>query len=194
MPEVGQWIASYGYGVVFLGTLLEGETVLLAAGYAAQRGLLDWRVVVGLACIGATLGDQLAFALGRWKGMALVSRFPALAQRVPAVHRLLERYHVSLILVIRFLYGFRIAGPVILGTTRLPMLRFSALNFLGALLWSFTVAGAGYFFGVALESLVADVEEVEFTAAALLLLAGFAFGWWLSRRATRSRPPDRESG
>ncbi|MDE2344254.1 MAG: DedA family protein [Betaproteobacteria bacterium] len=194
MHEIGQWIASYGYWVVFLGTLLEGETVLLAAGYSAQRGLLDWRLVVALACVGATLGDQFAFALGRWKGMALVNRFPALASRVPALHRLLERYHVSLILIIRFLYGFRIAGPVILGTTRLPLVRFSALNFLGALLWSFAVAGAGYFFGVALESLVANVEEVEFAAAGVLLLAGFVLGWWLSRRATRSVPPDQRSG
>ncbi|MDE1942756.1 MAG: DedA family protein [Betaproteobacteria bacterium] len=194
MHEISQWIASYGYWVVFLGTLLEGETVLLAAGYSAQRGLLDWRMVVALACVGATLGDQLAFALGRWKGMALVNRFPGLARRVPALHRLLERYHVSLILIIRFLYGFRIAGPVILGTTRLPLARFSALNLLGALLWSFAVAGAGYFFGVALESLVANVEEVEFAAAAVLLLAGFVLGWWLSRRATRAAPPDQHSG
>lgn len=187
MHEVGRWIAAYGYWAVFFGTFLEGETVLLGAGYAAQRGLLDWRAVVALACLGATLGDQLAFALGRWKGRTLFTRFPALGRRVPPFLRLLERHHVSLILAIRFLYGFRIAGPVILGTTRLPMPRFSALNFLGAVLWAFAVSGAGYFFGVALEAVVADVEDVELVAVGLLLAGVFVAGWWLSRRATR--PP-----
>lgn len=192
MPEIGHWIATYGYGIVFLGAFLEGETVLLGAGYAAQHGLLDWRIVVALACVAATLGDQLAFALGRWKGRALIARFPALERRVPPLLQLLEHHHVSLILTLRFLYGFRIAGPVILGTTRLPMPRFSALNFLGALLWALAVTGAGYFFGVALEAAVADVEAVELVVLGFLLPAGFVAGWWLNRRTagTNTPPPD----
>ena len=34
-------IASYGYYALFVGTFLEGETVLIAAGFAAHRGILD---------------------------------------------------------------------------------------------------------------------------------------------------------
>ena len=34
-------IASYGYCALFIGTFLEGETVLITAGFAAHRGIFD---------------------------------------------------------------------------------------------------------------------------------------------------------
>ena len=42
-------IALYGYWAVFFGTLLEGESILLAAGFACHQGLLDWRLALLLA-------------------------------------------------------------------------------------------------------------------------------------------------
>ena len=66
---INDFVANYGYLAVFIGTLLEGETILVAAGFAAYRGLLDLPSVVLVAIVGGTLGDQTAFQLGRWKGM-----------------------------------------------------------------------------------------------------------------------------
>ena len=37
---ISAFVATYGYVAVFAGTLLEGETILLSAGFAANRGLL----------------------------------------------------------------------------------------------------------------------------------------------------------
>lgn len=173
-------VASYGYLAVFAGTLLEGETILLAAGFAAHRGLLNWPLVVMVAFLGATLGDQLAFLLGRWRGAALIARFPVLAQRAPRVHALLERRHVAFILGVRFLYGLRIAGPVVMGTTGLPVWRFAMFNMIGAAIWALLVAGAGYYFGMALEALFADVRRVEEAILIGILVAGLL--WWLWRR------------
>lgn len=173
-------VASYGYLAVFAGSLLEGETVLLAAGFAAHRGLLNWFLVVTVAFLGATLGDQLAFLLGRWRGAALIARFPVLAQRAPRVHALLERWHVAFILGVRFLYGLRIAGPVVMGTTGLPAWRFALLNMIGAAIWAPLVAGAGYYFGMALEALFTDVRRVEEAILIGILAAGLL--WWLWRR------------
>ena len=193
MNELGTFIATYGYWAVLAGTLLEGETVLLAAGYAAHRGLLDWRLVIVVASLGGTLGDQIAFALGRWRGSALLARFPFLARQAPSLHRLLERYHLSLILVIRFLYGLRIAGPMMLGTTRLGFLRFSALNAIGAVLWAIIVTGLGYSFALVLENLVSHVERIEQEVLVGILATGVAFGLWrsLGHRHRKNTPPPR---
>ncbi len=194
MAAISALIASYGYLAVFVGTLLEGETILLAAGYAAQRGLLQWPVVIAIAIVGGTLGDQIAFMVGRWKGDFLIARFPSLAHRVPQVHRLLERHHVILILVIRFLYGLRIAGPIIMGTSQVPFLRFAMLNFAGAILWALLVSGAGYYFGVALEAWVADVEHVELFILLGILLAGFIAALWLHWRSVHYKDDSNKPG
>jgi membrane protein DedA with SNARE-associated domain len=178
-------VASYGYLAVFIGTLLEGETVLIAAGFAAHRGLLDWPLVVALAIAGGTLGDLLAFLLGRWKGEALLTRFPALAQRRGKIHDLLERYDVWFILMVRFMYGLRIAGPVILGTSRISFARFAALNLIGAFIWATLIAGAGYLFGSALEAMLTDMHKIE--EALLVAILAIGFGVWLWRQRQRSR-------
>ncbi|MDD5250329.1 MAG: DedA family protein [Rhodocyclaceae bacterium] len=180
--EVVGLVAAYGYAAVFVGTLLEGETILIAAGFAAHQGLLDWRAVVAVAVAGAVLGDQLAFLLGRWKGTSLLARFPALARRAPRVHAMLERHDAIVILSVRFLYGLRIAGPLILGSSRVPLLRFAVLNAIGAVAWAMLVAGAGYAFGLALESLLANLKRFEHAALLAILAAGFLFWLWRRRR------------
>ena len=183
---ISAFIASYGYFAVFVGTLLEGETILIAAGFAAHRGLLAWHLVALVATAGATLGDQLAFLLGRWKGDALIKRFPTLAQRKPRIHKLLERFDVALIIIVRFLYGLRNAGPLIMGSDRMPILRFAAFNFIGAALWAVLVSGAGYVFGLAISALIVDLKRVEEDIfVAILLLGMILWLWRKSRPSTR---------
>lgn len=183
---ISAFVASWGYFAVFIGTLLEGETILIAAGFAAHRGLLDWPVVVLVVTAGGTLGDQLAFLLGRWKGAALIERFPALAQRKPRVDAILARHDALSIISVRFLYGLRIAGPVILGSGRVPLLRFAVLNLIGAALWAVLVSGAGYVFGLAINTFIADVKGIEeIVIVGVLALSG---ALWLWRRV-RARSP-----
>lgn len=185
---ISSFVASYGYLAVFLGTLVEGETILIAAGFAAYRGLLDWPLVVLVAVIGATFGDQLAFLLGRWKGEVLLARFPALAQQKPRINELLERFDIITILILRFLYGLRIAGPMIIGTSRVPLLRFGVLNLAGAILWAVVVSGAGYFFGITIGSLFANLKKYEeIIFIAILMLGASVWLWRMLIQRTRNR-------
>lgn len=183
---IAGFIASYGYLAVLLGTLLEGETVLLAAGFAVHRGMLDGRLVFVIAVLGATLGDQLAFLLGRWKGEALIARFPALAHHAGRVNALLERYHAPFILVVRFLYGLRIAGPLAMGNSHLPLARFALFNLLGAILWAALVLGAGYAFGLAIEAFLADLKHLEGFILLAILAAGLSI-WVVRQRLGAAR-------
>lgn len=189
---ISSFVATYGYLAVFLGTLLEGETILLAAGYAAHRGLLDWPLVALVAFLGATTGDQLAFMLGRWKGAALVARFPALAERAPRVHALLKRHDAVFIIGVRFMYGLRTAGPVVMGTSRVPLLRFATFNMLGAALWALMITGAGYFFGAVSSSIFTDLQRYEEIVLVGILAAGLIF--WLVRRVLKGRSSRRDTG
>ena len=69
--ELGELIARYGYAAVFFGTLLEGETIVMLAGFAAQREHIDFWLAALCAFAGSLLSDQIYFYLGRRHGTAL---------------------------------------------------------------------------------------------------------------------------
>lgn len=69
-------VLAWGYAAVFAGTFLEGESVLVAAGFAAHRGMLDLAIVVVVAACGSFLGDQFFYSLGRRHGGRIMRRFP----------------------------------------------------------------------------------------------------------------------
>jgi len=177
-------VVSYGYVAVFLGALLEGETFLIAAGFAAHRGLLDFRLVVALAAAGATLGDQLALLVGRWWGQRLLARFPGILRRQSRLRALQDRYASLVVVILRFMYGFRLAGPIVLGANGLDPVRFFLLNCVSAWLWAIVFATLGYLFGATLEALMSDVKQIEETVLLAILLVGSLF-WCLHRVARR---------
>ena len=69
-------IRDYGYWAVLVGTFLEGETILILAGVAAQFGNLELPLVILSAFVGSSCGDQLYYFIGRHQGAALLRRFP----------------------------------------------------------------------------------------------------------------------
>jgi membrane protein DedA with SNARE-associated domain len=183
--DFAEIIRQYGYLAVFAGAFLEGESILVMAGFAAQRGYLRIEWVILLALVAGFLGDQLFFHIGRRYGDVLLQRFPALRARAYHVDQLLHRYHWLLIPGIRFMYGLRLVGPVVFGMGRVAAGRFFWLNLLGAAIWAPLIAGAGYLFGEALHLLLDDLQRYELLALALIA-AFFACAWtWHRWRAKR---------
>jgi membrane protein DedA with SNARE-associated domain len=184
--DLAQLVQTWGYPVVFLGTLLEGETVLLLAGLAAQAGYLELQWVIATAWAGAVTGEQIWFLVGRRHGRQLLARFPRLQPRARRVRALLVRYQLPVILSVRFLYGLRTVGPVALGMSRVPWGRFTALDFAAAVAWAVAVASAGYAFGQVLQLWLGDLKRIEHWVALALVAAGAAL-WWFRIRASREK-------
>lgn len=184
-------IDSYGYLAVFVGAFLEGETVLALAGLAAHRGYLDFKLVVVVALIAGFLGDQFYFFLGRYKGQQILARFPNMEKRAHRFDALLARWHAPLIIGIRFMYGFRIIGPVMLGMGRVPSWKFMLYNFIGAAIWAPLIAGIGYLFGEIVESVLGNVKRFElwlFGAVLVIGLTIFIVHHLRDRAASKAKP------
>ena len=179
-------VDTYGYWAVAVGAFLEGETILALAGLAAYRGYLDFYTVVVIAMICGFLGDQFYFYLGRRQGHQILQRFPDARERAHRFDDLLKRWHAPLIILIRFMYGFRIVGPILLGMGRVPAWKFIVFNFIGAALWAPLIASVGYLFGGIVEAVLHDIQKIElwlFGAIILAGLAGFFFHWRRLRKA-----------
>lgn len=178
-------VTQYGYGAVFVGSLLEGETILLLAGAAAHKGYLSVAAVVALAFCGGTLGDQILFAVGRRHGTALLARYPRLATRAESVKALIERNQNWLIVGVRFMYGLRLIGPLVIGMSAVSARRFVLLNLLGAAIWAPLVVGAGYLFGHALGWLMDRIQNFQFIALGVFVIAACGVALWRRQRAPR---------
>ncbi len=176
-------ISNHGYWVLALGALLEGETVLALAGFAAHQGYLHFAAVVAVAAAAGFSGDQIYFWLGRRHGERVLARFPSVARQADRVQRLIERYHEWVIVGVRFAYGLRIAGPVLIGTSNVAGWRFVLFNALGAILWALLVAGIGWAFGAAVERVLGEIHRIELALAAVLVALGAAL-WLLHRYRT----------
>lgn len=179
-------IARFGYLAVLLGTMFEGETVLLLAGYAAHRGYLDLTAVIGVAWLGAALGDQGFFWLGRRHGARLLQSRPAWRGKIERALRRIERHPQTTILAMRFVWGLRMALPAALGMSHVHWQRFFWLNLLSAAVWAMLVAGIGWSFGTLIASHAAAWHRYEhWGMAGVLALAALAHGW--QRRRTHAK-------
>lgn len=170
-------VTRWGYLAVFLGTFLEGETIVLLAGLAAYQGLLDVELVTIAAFSGSYLGDQLYFFLSRRFGRPWVERRPRVRQKVDRVLRLLDRWGDLFVLVFRFLYGVRSASSIAIGISKYPAPRFAFLNGVAAALWAVAFTWIGYAFAHAIWYVLDDLEDYQ--NAALLGLLGLCLTYGL---------------
>ena len=167
---VEQLLREWGYLAVAAGAFAEGETVLLAAGYAARAGWLDaWRVLV-VAVVAASAGDQFFFWIGRIWGSVLLRRIPRLRAQVDRVAALLRRRPGGAVVAVRFLYGLRIAGPILIGAAGVSPVRFAVFNVLGALLWAPLILGIGWGFGHAWQQVSGRLAGMQAGLLALLVV------------------------
>ena len=179
---------SYGYLALFIGAFLEGETIVLIAGFLAHQGYLQPVPAALCAFSGSLISDQCMFYLGRWKGNAVLRRFPRLERNAPRARDLLERYETSLILGFRFIYGVRNITPILMGMGRVDHWKFLFLNILSAAIWAASFVAAGYFFGRTLTALLGAHPHAGKLLLALLVVAVLSVCLWRRMRRRREKP------
>lgn len=183
-------ISTYGYAAIAIGTFLEGETIVVLAGFAAHQGYLKLDWVIFWAFFGTLCGDQLYFHLGRLKGTAFLEKRPYWRVRSQKVFRIIHLHPVPLALGFRFLYGLRTITPFLLGASGFSPLKFLALNTAGGFIWSVAIGFSGFLFGRAAQLVLGKIKHYEIYFFAILALCGAA-AWsvvWLKRRKALKGP------
>jgi membrane protein DedA with SNARE-associated domain len=162
----------FGYFAVFVGTFLEGETILVMAGFFAERGHLEIFLVMLTAFAGSFCGHVFWFFLGRKKGVLLLDRFPKMKKHFGKGIRMFERYGAPAIFITQWLYGLRITCAVVIGISRISTVKFLIYEAISCIVWAFVIAGAGYYFGRAVERVLGKAAHIEKYGLLALLLIG----------------------
>jgi membrane protein DedA with SNARE-associated domain len=184
--DIQGFITTYGYAALFAGILLEGETVLIVAGFLAHRGYLHFPWVVVVAFAGAFLYAEFFFHMGQGgKGMFLKKR-PRWRLGIRRVSALLEAYQMLIVIGFRFLYGMRTVTPFVIGISGYSARKFALLNAAGTIVWVLLVGCIGYLFGQLFESILSDIRKYEIYVLCGIVAIGTTVWLIRSRRAKRA--------
>lgn len=196
MPE---WLldlfARYGYTVVFLGVMLEnaglpvpGETALLVGAALSHDGRLSLPWVVITAIGGAIVGDNLGFLVGRRGGRRLAERYGGhvglTGERLTQFDRFFARHGPKTVFIARFVTGLRVLGAVLAGSSGLGWPTFLFYNATGAVVWSVSIAIAGYSMAHSWETLERWIGRSSLVALAAIAAVGVV-AFLRSRRRSR---------
>ena len=131
------------------------ETAVIALGVASGPGIgLGVVALVALAALGAFLGDNLSYRLGRRLGPRVTARLLRGEQgrrRQEWAARTLERHGAMLIIVCRFIPGGRTAVTLTAGVVNYPARRFAGATAVAALIWANYAFWIGRLGGAAFE-------------------------------------------
>lgn len=185
--DITSLIEQYGYAALTIGSIAEGETITLLGGVAAHQGLLKLPLVIAAVALGGMIGDQVLYLVGRRYGDSLLQRFSRHQKQITKARRMINRRPWLFVIGTRFMYGFRIVGPILIGASHLPPKVFLPLNILGAVVWATLFSLLGYAGGELiapwLHSVDKHLKHLIWLALAVVLVMGVRL--WLKRRARK---------
>ena len=189
-------LESYGLVILFLlvavesaGVPLPGETILVTAAVLStpehHHFSLAWVIVV--AALGAIVGDNVGYWIGRAAGRRLIERWDFVhryADRVlPPAERFFERHGPKAVFLARFVSFLRVTAAWIAGISKMTWWRFLLWNAAGGIVWAVLVAVLAYEFGKAATEAIARYGLYAAVVIVVLLIAGFvAHRVWHRRR------------
>lgn len=186
--DINHLISQYGYAALIVGSMAEGETITLLGGVAAHQGLLKFPG-----------GDRRRPRRDDWRSAALsgrsplrgpiLRRFASQKARIRKAQRMIQHRPWLFVIGTRFMYGFRVIGPLLIGASRLPPRIFLPLNIVGALVWALLFTTIGYLGGEVvgpwLHHLDAHLKHWIWLILAVVVVV--AAHWWLRRRESKKK-------
>lgn len=197
IESIQAFAQQYGYWAVFLGILLEniglpipGETVTLAGGFLAGNDQLNYWVVLSDAILGAAIGGNIGYWVGRYGGWPLLLNAGRLVRvREAQLVSLRDQFSENAAKAVfggRFVALLRVFASPLAGIVQMPYPKFLFYNTLGAAVWALVMVTLAYFAGQFL-----PLERVVELASRFALLtfvivaAWVAIPLWLESRKAR---------
>jgi membrane-associated protein len=180
-------VVGFAAGADVLLPLIPSETIVITAGVLAAQGeLLIWLIVPAVA-IGAFLGDNLCYLLGRRIGDPIADRLFADEKgqaRLLWAEEALRRRGGILIGVGRFIPGGRTATTFAAGTLEMPYRQFVVADAIAAAIWAVYVSMLGYLGGETFQDALWPPLLASFGCA---MLVGASFEGWRRLQSRRGK-------
>lgn len=171
--------------------LVPSETMVVTGGVLAASGDLSLSLLILVAALGAVVGDNISYGIGRTAGQRLRPRLFAGKRKrhLDRAERLLQQRGGYLIVIARFIPGGRTATTFAAGLLRMYWPRFLTWDAFAGIIWASYASLIGFFGGKAFE---------DDPLRGIILALGIAFAiaagvelfrWLRQRRRTSSAEP-----
>lgn len=153
---IGVFLTVFAESGIVFGFFLPGDSLLFTAGLLASQHHLSIFGLIGVAVVGAILGNNVGFLTGRKLGPALFTRKKSVMfspKRVQEAHEFFQKQGAQSLILARFIPGVRTFIPIIAGVGKMPYRTFVTYNLIGGLLWGILVPILGYTLGRTIPSI-----------------------------------------
>lgn len=156
-----------------VGLLVPGSTFILVLGALCARGDLALPGVLCFAALGALLGDNANYWLGRRYGQRWIDRgvWFLRAEHLDRARRFLDAHGARSVFLGRFVPGLKELVPFVAGTVGMHRPTFLLWNLIGALGWAVEWAGAGFVFAASLNLAQLWLSRAALVIATLLVVS-----------------------
>ncbi len=140
MNGIAELISVYGYIVLFLGVVAEGEIFPLAAGWLTIDGTLNIYVSIGVTFFGVVIGDIIWFKIGEKWGRPLIEKYGRFIWiKKNKIERLQKHFAANgkkTLFITKFVYSFGHSSIVVAGMARMNIKEFIKVDIVAGFLWS----------------------------------------------------------
>lgn len=150
--------------------------MLLAGSFISSLGLLSFSWIILIAFVGAIIGDNITYFIGKIGGKRLLKRFGRYIlldkNRCKRIKRHFSDHGGKTMFITRFIWGTRLPTTILAGAMEMNYRRFFIYNCLSAFIWASLIGTLGYVFGHSWSLLRIYIKG---TAVSLLIFFALAF-------------------
>lgn len=180
------YLEDWGYLILFVWSLIEGELGLVFAGLAVHDQKMAFIPTILIAGVAASIADQFYFFIGRYNRRAIQERLSSQRRKFALASKLLQKHGWTIIFLQRFMYGMRTVLPMSIGTTRYPAYKFGIINLISSWIWAFIVVALTEYFGEEIFQVIdwfADHPLILISIVVVILLSV----WWVFHTQTKKK-------
>jgi len=174
-------LKEYGYIILFIWSIFEGETGLVMAGVLSHTGDMNIITSIIVAALGGFTGDQIYFYLGKINKKWVLEELKAHRRKFARARLLLRKYGGWVIFIQRFLYGMRTIIPMAIGISGYDPKKYAIINFISAFIWASLTIIPSYIFGEHIINLLKWVKH-HWYFGILFAVCTIALLWYMNYR------------
>jgi len=179
-------LKEYGYIILFVWSIFEGETGLVMAGVLSHTGDMNVVTSIIVAALGGFVGDQIYFYLGKWNKKWVLEELHAHRGKFARARLLLRKYGGWVIFIQRFIYGMRTIIPMAIGISGYDPKKYAIINFISAFVWASITIIPSYIFGEEILNFIKWLKHHWYYGLVFAVVI-IGFLWYLNRLEDQKR-------